>query len=244
MIKYFLMLFFLTLFSCENISRKNIDEYYVPSGTARYILPQVSTWFNYSQTAGCFREQVTKSLDYTQLKKSFGITYDRAVQLQIGFNQERLLTMQQAQVKVLPLREEERLFFATSEKVQSNVNYFKAPQFDRAHLVWVDPAQQKPALLNTLKHYLSSDIMNLGYPVFLSLCMTSGELNRFVRRKLKVGTFRAIGFEALNQYNPSSERVPGQFLYLDELFKKSTKLYFYSPTGKIPREYIGKLRKL
>lgn len=240
----YIFVFILVVSSCSQVTRKNIDEYYVPSGTARYILPQVSTWFNYSQTAECFRDEVTKSLDYTLLKQSFGIDYERAVQLQIGFNLERYQTMQKAQVNVLPLREEERLFFSTSDKIQSNVSYFKAPKFGRAHVVWVDPAKQKPATLTTLKHFLSSDIMGLGFPVFVSLCMTSHELDRFVRNKLKIGTYKVIGFEALNQYNIGSERVPGQYLFLDQLFNSTTKLYFYSPTGKIPREYKGKFRKL
>lgn len=244
MIRFLFLTFILLLNSCGTGERKNIQEYYVPSGTVKYFLPEVSTWHNYSQTASCFRNEVAKTLDFEQLDKNFGIKYEKAVQLQIGFNKERFETLKKTNSKVLPLREEERLFFSTSDKIQSNVKYFKAPQFSRVHIVWVDPTRNKPALQSSMRQFLSSDIMALGFPVFVSLCMTSVELSRYVRSKFKVGTFRVIGFEALNQFNDKSVRVPGEFIYLNELFKKKTKLYFHSSTGVIPKEYIGKLRKL
>ena len=244
MIRFLFLSIILLLNSCSTVERKNIQEYYVPSGTVRYFLPEVSTWHNYSQTASCFRRQVAKTLDFEQLKKNFGIEYEKAVQLQIGFNKERFDILNKTELAILPLREEERLFFSTSDKIQSNVKYFKPPKFKRVHIVWVDPTRNSPALQLSMKQFLASDIMALGFPVFVSLCMTSFELSRYVRSKFDIGTFRVIGFEALNQFNAESIRVPGEFIHLNRLFTRSTKLYFYSSTGLIPKEFIGKLRKL
>jgi hypothetical protein len=244
MIKWFIFSILFFVSACGTGQRKNIQEYYVPSGTVKYFLPEVSTWHNYSQTASCFREEVVKTLDFEELKKSFGIEYEKAVQLQIGFNQERINTLKRTDSNILPLREEERLFFATSDKVQSNVKFFKAPKFSRVHVVWVDPTRNKPALQSSMRQFIASDIMALGYPVFVSLCMTSTDLSRYVRLKFKIGTFKVIGFEALNQFNQKSKRVPGEFIHFDELFPRKTKLYFHSTSGIIPKEFIGKFRKL
>lgn len=230
--------------ACGNVKRRNIDEYYVPSGTAKYILPEISKWYNFSESGQCFRSEVMKTLEFGALKKSFGIEYERAVQLQVGFNLERQKLIEQARINVLPVKDEERVFFSNSDKVQSNVKFVKVPSYDRLHFIWIDLALSKPAYLQKIKNFINSDKMDLGYPIFTSLCMSTKKLEAFVKKEFRVSSYRVLGFEVLNQFNANSERVPYMHVDLDQLMGRRKRMFFFSPDGKIPTEYKGRLRKL
>ncbi|MGB0455168.1 MAG: hypothetical protein ACPGJV_15780, partial [Bacteriovoracaceae bacterium] len=74
---------------CTSKPTKNIEKYYVPSGSAKYVLPEIPDWSNWSASGQCKRNFSTKYLDFASLKKSFAMSFSESIMLQASFNQLR-----------------------------------------------------------------------------------------------------------------------------------------------------------
>jgi hypothetical protein len=219
-----------------------MDQYFVSSGVTRYFLPDLPKWANYSQSADCRRETNVRYFNVEKLRKSFAIDYVQALQLQLMFNVERTKLLNSSGLDALPLKDEEKLFFNVSEKIQSRVYTSRLPDFKRVNLVWIDQFIADKDNKNKLKKLMKSEAMMKGHPVFVSLCLSYSEVEQFLQ-KIGMGyqNIRIISFEMFSPYNGELLLENRLLINFNNLFFKEQKLYLYLPTKKRPIEFEGNL---
>ena len=198
---FFLLFFLLASLTGCSLSQKGgvfkkrrAEESFLPSEVARYVLPVLPLWANFSQTADCRRTFSPRYLDLNKLRQSFSLSYAQGVQFQYMFNVEL------ERLKNLSLKDEETLFYNVSEKIQSGITLFRRPSFKRVHLIWADSlivsSTSSSSAPQRIKRLLESDLMAKGHPVLLSLCLGHFELKKFLQdESLNRHGLRFIPFE-------------------------------------------------
>lgn len=244
----FLLLVILLISSCtnskSNLQRRNLDEYFVGSGVVKYLLPEMPSWSNFSQTGQCRRNKSTRFLDYKNLRQSFALSYEEASHFQHMFNIENaklLKTVKKA--KFIPFKDEENLFYSISDKVQAGVRSFVVPKFNRVHLVWIDYALSDNKELKALKRLLNKSLMKKGHPVFVSLCLSQEEMEKFlIDQKMNNMNIRLIPFELFSPYDQEGELGINFSLFFDRLFRAEQQLHLFLPDTLLPSEFIGNFK--
>ncbi|MGB0455293.1 MAG: hypothetical protein ACPGJV_16415, partial [Bacteriovoracaceae bacterium] len=94
-----------------------------------------------------------------------------------------------------------------------------------------------------LEALLKSEAMNLGFPVFVSLCLTTKEVKKFLEKINFSETRKVLGFEYMTNFDKDSKMSFSQKLYIDSIFEGKN-LYFYSPYLEVPNEFNGKYKKV
>lgn len=225
----------------NGMERRNLDQYFMASGITRYFLPDLPDWANYSQSANCHRKQSIRYFDMKKLRDSFSLSYTQSIHFQVMFNLEREEQLKLTSLDALPLKEEEKVFYTVSDKVQSGAFSVRLPTFKRVNLVWIDPLTKSEQGIKKLKELVSSDVMNVGHPVFVSLCMGQHELEHFMTsQNMHYLNIRKISYEFFTLYG--IDKVMNSKLGLDfsEIFDETQKLYLYSPLKNVPIEFEGK----
>lgn len=223
------------------LKRRNVRDYYVSSGVERFYLSDIPTWANFSQTASCQRSKVARFMNYDRLRNSFQLTYEQAIQFQYLLNIERTNLKSNTNAKYLLLKDEEALFYNVSDRIQAGVKSFKAPAYKRVNIIWIDGALGSEEKMKRFKKLMSSKEMDLGHPVFISLCLGDRALKEFISKN-GIQSAKAIPFEMFSIYNQKNAILQKMFLSLDPLFKKKQELHFYTPEEEVPEEITGKFK--
>ena len=245
-----IFLLFSFLLSCSGneketgLQRRNLEEYFVSTGVVRYFLPDLPAWANFSDSASCFRDQSIRYFDLNALRNSFSLSYEQSIQLQLLYNWEAHKKKKLHKVDHIPFKEEEKLFFTQTDRIQAGIRVFRSPKFKRVHLIWIDPylSEKKPE--QSIKKVLAKSEMAKGHPVLVSKCLSHAGLNSLlVKASLANQNIRLIGQELFSPFDIDGKKVPGFILYFNELFQKDQKLYFYSRNSFLPKDFRGKFIK-
>ena len=248
--KLSIILFLSTLFfhSCggvkkqeSDLKRRNIDTYFNNNGVVKYFLPDIPSWANFSASGKCFRKSNTRYFDISAVRASFFISYEQALQQQLTFNQLIYKAKKPEHRKFITLEDEERFFFEASEKIQAGIRDFQKPNYQKLHIVWIDPISSNPKVISQL---LSSNKMNSGHPVFLSMCMTRFEMMNYLRKNnLNSFNIRLISQELFSPFDNENNRIPNLAISLGSLFDKKQKFVIFIPRGNnVPQEILGKYK--
>ncbi len=236
----------------SEMKRRNLSEYFVGSGIIKYFLPDLPQWSNFSQTASCKRSSSKRYLDYKNLRESFSLNYEQAVQFQYMFNQEYQRLKQKYKTDFLLLPNEENLFFRISDMVQGNIKEFKKPEFNRVHLVWIDPFINNNEDVKKLKKLMENKIMDEGHPVFISLCLDEFEFNLYLEKnELGERNIRVIPYDMFSVFNEENLIEAGYGLNIVEMMapnqtevaqgKVAPEIHLFLPSGyNKPVEFKGK----
>jgi hypothetical protein len=217
----------------------HLDQVYQPTGVHRYLLADIPSWAHRSSAVGCFKSPI-RYVDFSALRDSFQLSYADATQFQLLYNIEWRKLSELSALESIPLRDEETLFFRVSDTVKAGIVTFRAPTFNRVHIVQIDDAMRDPARVRSLKLLMSSNRMSQGHPVFASVCYNYEQIEAFMEAHgLSNKNIRVISAEMLSAYDQDNELTAKSRLKLDYLFKEDQKLHFFSPTGKAPFEYEG-----
>lgn len=220
--------------------RRNIDEYYQSSGVAQYFLPLTPDWANRSETAACLRKEQVQFLDMPRLRKSFGLSYDQSLQLQLRHTLSLKETKSKITHRPLSVKEAESIFFTALDRVKSGIVEFRVPGFERVHIVWVDEFILKRRALSELSRFMDSALMKKGHPIFLSLCASRSELQGFLTKaRLDNQNIRLISSELFSPFSTGMELVPFDRLYLNHVFSKDQKIHFFTPVERPIPEIEG-----
>lgn len=224
----YLILFSFLLSGCSSaLKPRNVEEFYVSSGIEKYFLSDIPEWANFSQTAGCFRTKGIRYFNIDSLMKSYSLKYPEAIQIQATFNEE-FLQLKKTTKATLSLKDEEVLFFKSSEKVNSKINFFDAPTFKQVHLIWLDEALSGQKQEERLRNFLQSSVHDNGYPVLVSACLTKAEVDaKFQGLALKV-----ISAELFSIYDEAGDKKPNLHVNIGAFFKPEQKLIFYTQQPK------------
>lgn len=240
-------IFTIIFISCSSTSDKqfkrvNVEQFYRQSGMVKYFLSDLPRWANLSYEGNCQRSSSKKFFNIKNIMESFSMNYEEAIHFQYLFNIEYRIAKEKKNTPPT-LKEEESLFFQTLDKVKAGIRAFKKPVFDRVNIVWVDSFLDNKASLRKL---MTSEAMNLGRPLLVSMCHNESELKSILgQSKVFYEGSRFVTFEAFSYYNSKGEFGARENLYLDKILKKNQKKFFYY-RGNKPKNLFGKfnLRKI
>jgi hypothetical protein len=220
---------------------RNINPYDQHYKTIKYILPELPDWANFSSTANCRRNTRNRYLNFRLLKNDFSFNYLESGQFQYLYNIKYKKNLEKTKLGVLPANEEDKIFFEVFDRIKNKIYPFKAPDYKRVHLVWID---QIPSM-KKFKTFMNSKIMKKGHPVFVSLCLGQQEIISFINKHaLKRKDIRIISFELFSPFERMLSLGNSMMFYLPSLFKKHQSLYFFIPQKKLPMEFRGKFTKI
>ncbi|MDD4972885.1 MAG: hypothetical protein PHY93_00960 [Bacteriovorax sp.] len=231
--------------SCASLNNstmqaRTVEDYYVTTGVEKYFLTDIPSWANFDQKASCYRTTTIRYFDIDALMKSYGLTYNQALQVQSSFNEEFTQFRKSDKKHRTTLKEEELLFYKVSEKVSSKIIFFDPPTFKRVNLIWLDEVLNDPKKFKKLKTFLNSKAMEAGVPVLVSFCLTKEE----VESQFPELTPKVITAELFSVYDSHGARTPGFKIDLDQFFKPDQKLYFYSQKNLVPTDEVKGTYKL
>ncbi|MCO4793620.1 MAG: hypothetical protein KC493_07910 [Bacteriovoracaceae bacterium] len=227
----------------EGFERRNLEEYFQSSGVIKYFLPDLPDWANSNSTGQCLRKTPVRYFNYKNLVESFALDYHQSVQFQYMYNIESQKLQSEVSVDYLPLKDEEKTFYLVSDKIQAGIYSFIIPKYKRIHLIWIDPALSSDRELASLKKLMRSKRMDLGHPVFVSLCLGTKEMSAFsLKHKFRDG-IRFIPHTMFSPFNSKREISSKLYLNVSKLFKAKQKLYFYiSKKLNKPSEVFGEFK--
>lgn len=242
-----LLVTILTLSSCAQIlpnqkNLKNNEDFYLASGVARYFLPNIPAWANRSESAGCLREANFYRFDMSTLRSSYGISYSESVQFQLAFNIASREALDRARQAALPLKEMESLFHLTMDRIRSQIFELSVPSFKRVHLIWVDEAMRGSKALENLHALMKKESMDLGHPVFVSLCHHYRKVEKFIKeQQFQKSNVKVFSAELFHPFDQEMNLLAFDRLDLSALFQTNQKIYFYTPNSQVPKELYGKM---
>lgn len=242
---FLLLISLLLLSSCadtssQGLKSRTIEDFYNPTGVEKYFLTDVPAWANFDQKAGCYRSSNIRYFDLDALMKSYGLTYNKALQTQATFNEEYSQFKESDKKRVTTLKEEELLFYKVSEKVSSKIIFFDPPTFKRINIVWLDEVVGDAKKEKKLKNFLNSKTMDEGAPVLISFCMTREE----VEKRYPDFNAKMITAELFSVFDSTGNKTPGFKIELDQFFSPSQKLYFYSQKNSVSTDDLKGISKI
>jgi len=236
--KKIFILIFLVGCSINDLKPRSVEEYSHGPKIVKYYLPDLPQWANISNSANCKRNISNKYLNLKFLKDDFAFGYADLVQFQYLYNIEYQKLIAYADKGILPFSEEEKLFYDVFDKVKTKIYAFRRPTYKTVNLVWIDNVK-----LKRLKKLMSSNAMKNGHPVFVSLCKNQKELVAFIEKNSFAGKdIRTLSFEIFSPYDKGVKTSGKTSLNFSGLFSRKQKLYFYTPRGTLPPEFIGKFK--
>lgn len=219
----------------SGMQSRTVEDYYVTTGVEKYFLADLPSWANFDQKVGCYRNTTIRYFDIDALMKSYGLAYDKALQVQATFNEVFSQFIKSDKSHPITIKDEELLFYKASEKVSSKIVFFDPPTFARINLLSLDEVLEDPKKLKKLKDFLNSSVMETGVPVLVSFCLTRDE----VERQYPDLAPKMITAELFSVYDSKGVKTPGFKIDLDQFFKPEQKLYFYSQKNLVP---IGEIK--
>lgn len=243
----FLNLIFIVVFTmaCSTVEKHTgmkrvTDDFYLASGVAKYFLPDVPNWANRSESAGCLRDENFYRFNMQALRQSYGLSYQDGVQFQLSFNLSSTEALERAQQTELPLKEMEALFHLTMDRVRAKIFALHLPTFKRVHMIWIDDAMRDTQSLQSLKILMNSDAMDLGHPIFVSLCSNYPKVQSFIKdNKFADKNIRVWSAEIFHPYDPDMNLLPFDRIFIDHIFQNDQEIIFYSPRPSHPFEVQG-----
>lgn len=224
----------------DNLRRRNLKQYYSSTGLVSYFLPELPHWANYSSIGKCRRDTSIRYVNLEKITRSFAISYEEALEIQLMFNDSLQKAMMQEHIERLNLANEERLFYEVSQKVQQGLKTFKLPKYKRVHVIWFDSLSS----VKQLKRQLSRKSMSLGHPILMSVCKSRRALQKYLEENnLANRNIRLISSEFMSPYNVKGELKTELSIDLNKVLPNK-KIYFYSRRQwEKPNQIKGNLTK-
>lgn len=218
--------------------RRRVEEYFVSSGIEKYFLPEIPIWANFSEEARCRRDVSIKFFDIGALNSSLQLNYEEAIQLQLMFNSKVQALQDQIHVSHISLKDEEDVFYEVSEQIQAGVRVFRAPHFKKVHLIWIDPFLENPELLHQKMNLPS---VQLGHPIFLSLCLTDRSMASWMRiNQFTNQNIRRISYELITPFNEAGKMDTSYHMNLKQLLPEKKITLFVKQGWNTPQIFTGK----
>ena len=216
------------------------DQYYQSSGITQYMLPELPVWANFSSVGKCSRTRTIRYINIDSFGRSFHLSYKKLIQFQYMYNHEYKLLQKNHRGFTLPLNAEEQLFYNVLDKIEANVEAFKVPTFKRINIVWIDPFINGQRKIIELKRLMKKKSMDLGHPVFITLCLDYSALEEFMAKNgFRNNNIRLMPASMFSIYTQDGLSINRFHLKLDAIFNKNQVLYLYLPTKQVPESFDG-----
>lgn len=180
-------------------SNKNPEYVYQGAGIEQYFLPELPVWANFSTLSACRRTNTLRYLNFENLRKSYSLTYSEIVHFQNMFNRKLMQFKKNNPTAPLYLKDEAYIFNNAYQLLIGGSRDFLVPNYKNISLVWIDPYINKK---ENLKKILNNEQVLSGFPVLVSSCMDSFEIEEYViKNKLDQFGVRYIGSEMFVPYD-------------------------------------------
>lgn len=228
---------FLAACQSGNIKKRNMEELYISGGTEKYYLADVPAWSNFSSIGQCRRIEPIRYLNFDNLHKSYSMSYEELIQFQFMMNRKIRAYRQSSGKDQLFLKDESFIFYNTYEQIIGGGRDFQIPKYERVHLIWIDSVLSDNKRLKKLIELMNSSKMQQGYPVLVSTCLSSFELEEFIaKNKLTQLGVKGVSQEMFAPFDDQMNLTTDYRIYFDKLFSGKY-IVLYAPW--FPKEFIG-----
>jgi hypothetical protein len=224
--------------------KQDLDQVYIGSGIEQYYMPDLPSWANMSSAAKCKRLEPIRYLNFSDMHKSYSFSYEQLIQFQFMLNRKFYSYKKSTGREAVYLKDESYIMHNVHQQIIGGSRDFIAPKFNRINLIWIDKALTNDMELKKLKKLMYSEDMEKGHPVFISMCLSSIELEQFISKS----DYTKFGVKGISQsmFSPFNDKfeLGAQFsLHLDKLLPNKD-LYIYVPF--MPEEFKGvtKIKKI
>lgn len=237
---------FLSLFiGCTTNSSNRVadlDQVYQGAGVEQHFLTALPDWANFSRAGACKRDTSIRYLNFETLYQNYSLDYESLVQLQYMFNVKSAEMKEQQGKESLFTTEVNKIFYNSYQLILGGDKQFIAPEFNRVHLVWIDPVLKDNKLLKKFKQLMKSSQMEKGHPVLVSTCLSHRSLSEFIlEHNLEQMGTKGISSELFNIYSEKELKPVTSFRLNFSEILKNKKLIFYAPW--FPSEFSGTFLK-
>lgn len=211
----------------KGMFKQDLDQVYIGAGIEKYFLPDIPNWANFSQDAKCERNHPIRYVNFKDMHLSYAMDYEQLVQYQLMLNRQFEKYKRSTGRKTVFLKDENYLIFNVHQQILGGGRDFLTPHFNRIHLIYIDDSLSNNLRLTQLKKLMNSDKMNKGHPIFVSLCLSSYELEEFISKN----GFSSMGVKGISQsmfspYNTDFEMAYEYSLNLSKIFKGKELILF------------------
>jgi hypothetical protein len=212
----------------KGMYKQDLDQVYIGSGIEKYFLSDVPTWANFSQAAKCKRNQPIRYVNFKDMHLSYSMGYEQLIQYQLMLNRQFENYKRSTGRKTVFLKDENYIIFNVHQQILGGGRDFLIPNFKRIHLISIDDSLEDKKRLKKLKELMLSEQMGKGHPVFISMCLSSYELEEFINSN----GFSSMGVKGISQsmfspFNTDNEMDYEYTLNVKKVFANKT-LILYS----------------
>jgi hypothetical protein len=238
--RHFIVLFILV--SCtsnQSIKRRDLDHLYIGGAQEQYFLADLPTWSNFSTISKCRISTPVKYLNFKNLYRSYGLSYEKLVQFQYMFNKRIQSYKKESGRSDIILQDEAYIFFNVQEQILGGAKEFLKPTFKKINVFWIDPALNNSKLKASLIKNLKSKEGLSGHPVFLSRCLDGVAIEKFIKKN-KLDTL-GIKYLPTSMFTPYNAFMRLGFKYELDIGQvlKDKDITFYGPS--VPEYITGKM---
>lgn len=229
------------LAGCSTSSEKNLkqdlDQIYIGSGVERYYLSDMPSWANFSTVASCKRVEPIRFLHFENMYKSYSMDYEQLIQFQHMLNRKFASYKISTGRKTIFLKDESYIMHNVHQQIIGGGRDFIVPNFNRIHLVWIDQAVKSEEGKKRLKKLMYSAQMEKGHPIFVSTCLSSIEIEKFIT-KMNMAKFgvKIISQDMFSPFNEKYKIINEYALDFTKLMPNKDIYYFGS---HLPKEFKG-----
>lgn len=151
----------------------------------QFLMPLFPEWINFNSKEDCKRKGVVSYLNYSEIKKQFDLTYVEFIRLQGEFHLEKMKN---------PQSQDSALFYASLERVRSNVDKFYWPT--NTHTIIIVKAHPKDEIKFKEKFEQIKRETPHAHVIYTHPCFFSFDLTHE-----KSSSDHVIGMEYYSPYN-------------------------------------------
>ncbi|MCT4641896.1 MAG: hypothetical protein N4A33_06315 [Bacteriovoracaceae bacterium] len=229
--KYLLITIF-TIVGCstkQNVSKRDLEQLYIGSGAEQYFLPDLPTWSQFSPVVGCKINTSVKYLNYEKLYYSYGLDYEKMVQLQYFFNNRIQEYKKRSGKQEIFLDDESFLFFNGQEQILGGAKEFTPPNYKKVNLIWIDPALVNKTIAKRLKKFMASSQATSGHPIFVSRCLDKVGIEKFISKH----GFGDLGIKVMptHMFSPYNKflKLGARYTLRAQKLLKGKEVIFFAP---------------
>lgn len=222
--------------------RQPLDFFYAGTGVMTYFLPDLPIWARGVSSFQCGQNFSVKHINADHLRASFSYTYQQAINFQNDFNLRLKEMSRESSTDAFSTRDHERLFFDINDRIQSDITSFQMPRFTRVHLIPVDWYLLERLPMEKLDQLMNSEEMDLGHPVFISLCFEREELQELAQSRFAALPIRLLGYEVLSPYDKNGTLIYERHFDLGAYFHDKEIVLFRPRNHALPRELRGEFK--
>lgn len=217
--------------------KQNLDQVYIGSGVERLYLSDLPAWANISTIGSCRRKEPVRYLNFENMYKSYSMNYESLIQFQYMLNRKFVSYKLSTGRPTIFLKDESFIMHNVHEQIIGGGRDFITPKFNRIHLIWIDQAVNNSKKLKKLKSVMYSAKMEKGHPIFVSTCMSSIEVEKFI----SLNGFTKFGVKIISQemFTPygADLKLAGNFTLNFSLLMPGKDLHFFGEY--LPKEFFG-----